>query len=116
MTDPLKEKYNILKGVVALFDTKLSATVIVTLIIAVVMLSNKVGSLQQQINDQKGEMYERLISEMKGEVRKQIEPIKRASNDVSAKVDSSTSKVDSITTKMSQTLKTINSNIKKSLK
>lgn len=100
MQDPIKEKYNIFKGVVGLFDTKLSATVIVSLIVAVVLLFNKVGVLQDKLNEQKDEMYERLISEMKGEVHKQTDPIKKANARTNAKVDTILEKADSTLNKL----------------
>jgi len=120
MESPIKEKYNILKGVVGLFDTKLSAAVIVSLIITVFLLSNKVGSQQDEIGvlqDQKtalqSEMYERLISQMKGEVKDEV---KKKTDTLQKVAQEQNSKVDTILEKANNTLNKLNENIPNKLR
>lgn len=113
MADPIKEKYNIFKGVVGLFDTKLSATVIVSLIIAVVLLFMQNRSLQNdRIQDNEKwrgrevAMYERILNSPK------INNIKAVSDSNKKTIEESTSKLDTVLKSVKKTVNVINKNLR----
>lgn len=83
MQDGLKEKYNIFKGVVGLFESKLGSTLIVTLLLTVFGLFIENRSLHKTIDNNKDKMYEMVIEE----VRKQTLPVKQSQKEVSEKID-----------------------------
>ncbi len=108
MSDLLKERYNIFKGVVALFDTKLSASVLVTLLLFNLIQFYQVKDLNKTINSDKDKMYKMVIEE----VRKQVAPIKAVADSNKVTVDESSSKLDTMIDNVKNTLESVNNKIK----
>lgn len=76
-------------------DVKVTMLVLLTLLCAYFI--RKSDSSERKLTEIQKEMYERVITEVKGEVTKQVEPIKAAADSTSAKVDTSLSGLDAVT-------------------
>lgn len=99
MDSPIKEKYNIFKGLVGLFDTKLSAAITVTLI-----LTNIAQFIMYQRKQE--QLYSMVIEEVRrqvpNEVKQQVAPIKQATKESGMKIDTAVSYLDTIAQKLSK--------------
>ena len=104
-----KEKLSLFRGIVSLFDTKLSASIIVVLIIWVWSLTNKNSVLENKLRqdnekwrEREVAMYERILNSPK------LVKMEKAAE---AQQESS-SRLDTVLNSVKSTLKTVNNSLK----
>jgi len=106
----LKEKYNIFKGVVGLFDSKLSASVIVVLI-----LMNVYQFVSRQNSDARlyGMVIEEVRKRVPEEVNKKVAPIIASQDSVVSSQQKVADAVDTFIVAGSKTIARINKVVNK---
>lgn len=109
MTEMEDKKVGLLDKLFLFFSKDVKVTMLVLLTLLCAYFIRKSDASERKLSDIQKEMYERVISEVKGEVKKQVEPIKAATDSTSARVDTSLSGLDAVT----KDLKTLIKNKKK---
>lgn len=104
MAGEIKEKFNIFKELVELFNTKLKATIITVLVLSVIYLVWDSGR-------QKDKLYLMVIDEVRkqvpAEVATQTAPIKATADSTKAVVDGSKQTIDTLNSDVRGVLKDI---------